>query len=107
MLVLSAILVITTVIPAIDVTMLLIVLGSTAAVVLAVGMVWSSFRSRGAPSPPEFSREERANWRMPALALLERPAWSLGRRIAIGALACYLVISIVMLAVKAVQLGMQ
>jgi len=83
------------------------VLGSVAAVVLAVGMVWSWFHSRAALPAPQMSREERANWRMPALALLERPAWSTGRRIAIGALAGYLVISIAMLAVKAVQLGMQ
>jgi hypothetical protein len=105
MLVLSAILVISTVIPSIDVTLLLVVLGSVAAAVLAAGMAWSWFRSRGMPPPPHMSREERANWRMPALALLERPAWSLGRRIAVGALAGYLVLSIVMLAVKAIQLA--
>jgi hypothetical protein len=44
---------------------------------------------------------------MPALVLLERPAWSLGRRIAMYALSAYLVVSIVMLAVKAVQLATQ
>src|SRR3989454_3269956 len=107
MLVLSAILVISTAIPSVDVPTLLVVLGSVAAAALLAGMVWSWFTSRGAPAPPRFSREERANWRMPALALLERPAWSRGRRIAIGALAGYLVLSIVMLAVKAVQLGMR
>jgi len=107
MLVLSAILVISTAIPSVDVPTLLAVLGSVAAAALLAGMVWSWFTSRGAPPPPRVSREERANWRMPALALLERPAWSTGRRIAIGALAGYLVLSIVMLAVKAVQLGMR
>src|SRR5438876_2353251 len=107
MLVLSAILVISTAIPSVDVPTLLVVLGSVAAVVLAVGMVWSWFHSRAALPAPQMSREERANWRMPALALLERPAWSTGRRIAIGALAGYLVISIAMLAVKAIQLGTQ
>src|SRR6266705_3046188 len=107
MLVLSLILVVSTVIPSVDVPTLLVVLGSVAAAALLAGMVWSWFTSRGAPAPPRFSREERANWRMPALALLERPAWSRGRRIAIGALAGYLVLSIVMLAVKAVQLGMR
>src|SRR5437016_757581 len=107
MLVLSLILVISTAIPSVDVPTLLVVLGSVAAAALLAGMVWSWFTSRGAPAPPRFSREERANWRMPALALLERPAWSRGRRIAIGALAGYLVLSIVMLAVKAVQLGMR
>src|SRR5438045_803414 len=85
--------------------------GVAAAILLVpygpLGMVWSWFHSRAALPAPQMSREERANWRMPALALLERPAWSTGRRIAIGALAGYLVISIAMLAVKAVQLGMQ
>ena len=46
-----------------------------------------------------------AGWRMPALALLERPTWSLGRRVAIAALAGYVVLSIVMLTVKAIQLA--
>ena len=74
--------------------------------VLRRGSIGASARLTALPAP-QMSREERANWRMPALALLERPAWSTGRRIAIGALAGYLVISIAMLAVKAVQLGMQ
>jgi hypothetical protein len=101
------ILVISTVIPSVDVTQLLVVLGSIGAVVLVAGGAWSWFRSRGAPLAPEVSREDRENWRMPALVLLERPAWSLGRRIAMYALSAYLVVSIVMLAVKAVQLATQ
>ena len=43
---------------------------------------------------------------MPALALLDRPRWSLGRRVAITVLGGYIALSIVMLAVKAVQLAM-
>src|SRR5438128_6700683 len=105
MLVLSLILVISTVIPSVDVTTLLFVLGSLAAVILAAGSAWSWLISRGRPREPEISRRERENWRMPALALLERPTWSLARRAAIGALSGYLVLSIVLLAVKAVQLA--
>src|SRR5213076_67558 len=71
MLVLSLILVISTVIPSVDVTTLLFVLGSLAAVILVLGGGWSWVRDRGAPPEPEISREERENWRMPALALLE------------------------------------
>jgi hypothetical protein len=44
---------------------------------------------------------------MPALALLERPAWSVQRRVTVYALGGYLVLAIVMLAVKAVQLAIQ
>ena len=107
MLVLSLILVISTVIPSVDVTTLLFVLGSLAAVILVLGGGWSWLRDRGAPPEPEISREERENWRMPALALLERPPASLSRRIALYALSSYLVVAIILLAVKAVQLAIQ
>ena len=105
MLVLSAILVVSTVVPSIDVTTLLVVLGSIAFAVLLAGGAWSWARSRGAQPSPPMSREERANWRMPALALLERPTWSRARRAALAALSGYLVVAIVLLAVKAVQLA--
>ena len=105
MLVLSAILVVSTVAPSVDVTTLLVVLGSVAAVALLAGAVWTWFRSRRAEPQPVMSREERANWRMPALALLEQPRWSLVRRAGLAALSGYVAISIVFLVVKAVQLA--
>src|SRR5205823_90348 len=95
MLVLSAILVVSTVVPSIDVTTLLVILGAIAFAVLLAGGAWSWARSRGAQPPPPMSREERANWRMPALTLLERPTWSPARRAALAALSGYLVIAIV------------
>ncbi|HEY0831362.1 MAG TPA: NRAMP family divalent metal transporter [Candidatus Dormibacteraeota bacterium] len=106
LLVLSLILVISTVFPNVDVTLLLVVLGTVAAVILLAGGIRYWMTARGSPALPEVSRAERENWRMPALALLERPAWSVGRRVAIGALSGYLVVSIVLLTVKAVQLAM-
>ena len=42
---------------------------------------------------------------MPPLALLERPEWSRGRKRAMWPLRVYLVASVVLLFVKAVQLG--
>ena len=105
MLVLSAILVVSTAVPSVDVTQLLALLGSVAAFIVFIGGAWMWFRSRGAAPSPEMSREERSNWRMPASALLERPAWSMARRVAMGALAGYVVIAVLMLVVKAVQLG--
>jgi len=107
MLVLSAILVVSTAVPSVDVTLLLALLGSVAALILLIGGAWLWFRSRGAPPPPQMSREERANWRMPAVVLLDRPAWSMARRAAMGALAGYVVVAVLMLIVKAVQLGMR
>ncbi len=106
LIVLSMILVISTVIPSIDVTRLLLVLGSVMMVVLIGGAVrFQLTRGREAPVP-ELSRAERENWRMPALALLERPTWSLGRRIAMLTLSGYLMVAIVLLGVKAVQLAL-
>ena len=107
LIVLSMILVISTVIPSIDVTRLLLVLGSAMMLVLVGGSVWFQLnRGREAPAP-ELSKAERENWRMPALALLERPTWSLGRRIAMLTLSGYLVLAIVLLGVKAVQLAIE
>src|SRR5256714_8346496 len=107
LLVLSLILVVSTAIPSVDVTALLVVLGSLAAGVVVAGGVWSWFNRRGAEPEPQISREERENWRMPALVLLERPTWSGPRRVAMYALAGYLVLSIILLAVKAIELAMQ
>jgi len=107
LLVLSLILVVSTAIPSVDVTALLVVLGSLAAGVVVAGGVWSWFNRRGAEPEPQISREERENWRMPALVLLERPSWSGPRRVAMYALAGYLVLSIILLAVKAIELAMQ
>jgi hypothetical protein len=51
------------------------------------------------------SREDRMNWRMPPLALLQRPVWSRGRSIAMYTLSGYLVIAVLLLIVKAVELA--
>jgi Mn2+/Fe2+ NRAMP family transporter len=107
LLVLSAILVVSTAFPSVDVPALLVALGGVAGVVLLAGASWTWMKERGAPPPPQYSPDERETWRMPALALLDRPAWSLPRRVAMGLLAGYVVVAIVMLAVKAVQLGMR
>jgi len=104
LLLLSLVLVITTVLPSIDVTKLVVVLASVMAVLLVGGGLWLWISQRGAARVPPVSRAERVNWRMPALALLERPAWSLARRIAMITLSGYLVVAVILLAVKAVEL---
>jgi hypothetical protein len=106
LLLLSLVLVVTTVIPAIDVTMLVIVIASVMAVLLVGGAIWVWFSSRGGPPAPRVSRAERENWRMPALALLERPVLAPARRIAMLTLSGYLVVAVVLLVVKAVQLAL-
>ena len=52
------------------------------------------------------SREERESWRMPALALLQRPPWAPVRRVAMVALSGYIVLAILMLMVRAVQIAL-
>jgi len=99
---LSLILVIETMFPRLNATTLVIVLSS----IVAVAMIVAAFlilrtRSQG----PVMSPSEKENWRMPALALLQHPRWSLGRRIAILTLRGYLVVAVVLLVVKGVQLA--
>ena len=45
------------------------------------------------------------SWRMPPLALLKPAEWSAGRKVALLTLRGYLVISVLLLIVKAVRLG--
>jgi Mn2+/Fe2+ NRAMP family transporter len=106
LIVLSMILVVSTVIPTIDVTRLLLVLGSVMVGVLVGGAIWLSFRGTRATALPDMSRGEKENWRMPALALLERPAWSLPKRIAMLTMAGYIIVAVLLLVVKAVQLAL-
>ena len=66
-------------------------------------------RSRRPPRLPHprttMTAAERESWRMPPLALLKPVEWSTGTKTAILVLRGYLVISVVLLIVKAVQLG--
>jgi hypothetical protein len=51
------------------------------------------------------SEAERRAWRMPPIALLKPAEWSTGRKVALLTLRGYLVISVLLLIVKAVRLG--
>ena len=106
LLMLSFVLVITTLLPSIDTTKLVIVLSSIMVVALVVAGLWMAFNASHGPPQPELSRAERENWRMPALALLERPAWSVGRKFGMLAMRGYLVVAVALLVVKAVQLAL-
>src|SRR5712691_1795203 len=105
LLALSVILVLTTVFPSINVEVLAIALGVFVLAGTVVSGVWSLQEQKRISDRPGMSREERVNWRMPALVLLQRPKWSPVRRAAIMTLSGYLVFAILMLVVRAIQLA--
>jgi hypothetical protein len=50
-------------------------------------------------------RIDKLSWRMPPLALLKPVKWSPGVRVAMLSMRAYLLVSAILLVVKAVQLG--
>ncbi|MGA8416585.1 MAG: NRAMP family divalent metal transporter [Candidatus Dormiibacterota bacterium] len=101
---LSLILVITTVFSSANVPLLLAVLSG---VMLAglVGVTVFTTRVGRASRTDTLSREDRETWRMPPLALLTRPEPSRSRLVALYSMRGYLVVAVLLLLVKAVQLG--
>jgi Mn2+/Fe2+ NRAMP family transporter len=110
LLVLSGTLVITTLFPSFNSLTVAVWLaaGFLAAAALAFGWLRLTRSRRPAPAPHPrvtMTRAERLNWRMPPLALLQPVQWSTGTKLGVLTLRAYLVISVLLLAVKAVQLG--
>jgi hypothetical protein len=102
----SLILMITTLFSTVNVTSLAELLGGVLLASYVVGAV-ILVRNRSKREPvPVVSMERRATWRMPQLSLLERPTWSRTRLIGMWGLRIYLVVAVVLLLVKAVQLGL-
>jgi Mn2+/Fe2+ NRAMP family transporter len=106
LLVLSLVLVISTVFPSINVTGLVEILGAVMALVVIAASAWMLWSARRAGPVPELPRSQKETWRMPALALLERPAWSLPKRVAMLTMAGYIILAVLFLVVKAVQLAL-
>jgi NRAMP (natural resistance-associated macrophage protein)-like metal ion transporter len=105
---LSLILMATTVFPDVNVTAVTVGGGAALAIgLLGFGLVMLRAR-RGTSAvtviEPEFS-VPKEQWTMPPLALLSRPQWSTGRKAAMLTMRGYLLISMILLIVKAVQLG--
>jgi NRAMP (natural resistance-associated macrophage protein)-like metal ion transporter len=105
LLMLSAILVVTTVFPHLNVTVLLISLSAALALsCLAFGAFVLRARARAKPEQ-EGPPVRRETWTMPPLALLGRPTWSRGRILAMYLMRGYLVVAVILLAVKAGKLA--
>src|SRR6202042_792885 len=85
----------------------LVVAFATGGLTVGAGLRIVSRRS-GQPTvarPPAVGPIEKMSWRMPPLTLLRPVKWSPGLRVGMLSLRLYLVLSAVLLLVKAVQLG--
>ena len=110
LLVLSSTLVVTTLFSGLDaakvaIWMTIVLAGSA---ILLAG--WLRFtRSRRPPRLPHprttMTAAERESWRMPPLALLKPVEWSTGTKMGVLVLRGYLIVSVLLLIVKAVRLG--
>ena len=105
LLMMSFVLMITTLFTSVDVNDLALLLGGILLVVYAISGIALLHNRHNRPPRVVVSPEERANWRMPPLNLLSRPKWSRGRVFGMWALRGYLVVAVVLLLVKAIELG--
>jgi hypothetical protein len=101
----SLILMATTLFSQINVTRLALALGAVLVVGYAVGGVLYLRALKRRPPAPLAPMSRRATWRMPALNLLDRPRWSRGRLLGMYGLRVYLVVAVLLLLVKAIELG--
>ena len=100
--ILSLILMVTTVFPHVDVVLLTAWLAvALVASWLVGGAIWLV---RRAPTPKR-PDEGRLDWRMPPVALLDRPILDGWRRVVLIGMGGYLVLSVILLVVKAIQIG--
>ena len=106
LLMMSLVLMATTLFSFINVNELAVILAGVLVVIFAVGGFLYARSLQRKPPDPVTPMAKRATWRMPALNLLERPKWSRGRLLAMYLLRGYLVVAVVMLLVKAIELGL-
>ncbi|MEU6510347.1 divalent metal cation transporter [Streptomyces sp. NPDC046942] len=107
LLMLSGTLMATTLFPAVNVTRLAIWLAIALVTgLIAAGVALRAARRRATARPrPVLSRAEKLAWRMPPLALLRPVRWSAGTRLGMMALRGYLLLSALLLLIKAIRLG--
>ncbi|HEY1824753.1 MAG TPA: NRAMP family divalent metal transporter [Acidimicrobiales bacterium] len=108
LLILSGALMTTTLFPSVNVSWVFIYLSIVLSVIgsgIVIALRVLAARRPPAPAAPELTRDQKMEWRMPSLALLKPVSWSPGLRVGILALRAYLILSAVLLVVKAVQLG--
>ena len=99
---LSLILVVTTLFPDLDGTLVAAVLGGATVVGL---LIVRAVELRAARRHRTLVVLDRDTWRMPPLVFLERPVWSTTREVGMLVLRGYLIVAAVLLIVKVVQLA--
>ena len=103
---LSMILMATTVFPNINVTTFALIGGALLAIgLVSFGLLTLRTRRKAPPPVEETPAIPKEQWTMPPLALLGRPQMSTGRRVAMLTLSGYLALAVILLIVKAIQLG--
>jgi Mn2+/Fe2+ NRAMP family transporter len=111
LLTLSGTLVVTTLFPGANAALVVIWLAVLLLATAGAGAGWLSVKQSRGPQPSTrrlrvpLSPAQRQSWRMPPLALLKPVTWSPAMRLGMAMLWGYLVISVLLLAVKAVQLA--
>lgn len=109
LLTLSGTLVVSTVFPHVNVADVAMVVALALIVAGGGAGVWLNLTQRRHHGPralpPLMSQQERRNWRMPPLVLLKPVQWSPATKLSMLLLRGYLVVSVALLVVKAVQLG--
>jgi hypothetical protein len=103
--VLSGILTATTLFPKVDVTLLAGILFGVLVLVLATAAIYTRAGRRPDDASPT-SDVPKEQWTMPQLELLARPEWSRTRTVGMYALRGYLVVAVVMLVIKAIEVGL-
>jgi Mn2+/Fe2+ NRAMP family transporter len=83
-----------------------IMVACAAAMVLAGGYLLARRLRAGALAGAPVDRTGRDAWRMPQLALLERPVMSTGRKVGMSALRLYLGVAMILVIVRIVQLAL-
>jgi NRAMP (natural resistance-associated macrophage protein)-like metal ion transporter len=108
--ILSVVLTAAVLFPGIDGATILEILGGGAALAVlaavALVVVRARARAKGTLVPEEpVDRSQRTTWRMPPLALLERPQLSVARRAGLSVLRLYLLVAMILVIVRVVQLA--
>jgi NRAMP (natural resistance-associated macrophage protein)-like metal ion transporter len=92
--------------PAITAGQIVTIMVTCGAASVLAGVVALARRLRaGSVSGLPADRSARAAWRMPPLALLDRPVMSAGRKIGMSALRLYLAVAVIMVIVRIVELA--